>query len=179
MKKMLINFVVLPLLASPAALAQGTIEKAPSAQATRGAHNAAEFIQMAGSSGMFEVLSSDLALKKATDARVKEFARRMAIEHRGMNDKLVATVRSAQLPPPPTGLAPEHQEIMDRLSTAWGREFDHAYVGAQIQMQRTRWSSSRATPRRATTRSSRASRSRRCQPSRTTSSTCRAWMARL
>ena len=83
---------------------------------------------------MFEVLSSDLALKKATDARVKEFARRMAIEHRGMNDKLVATVRSAQLPPPPTGLAPEHQEIMDRLSTASGREFDHAYVGAQAQM---------------------------------------------
>jgi putative membrane protein len=83
---------------------------------------------------MFEVLSSDLALNKATDVRVKEFARRMTVDHRGLNDKLVSTVRSAQLPPPPTGLAPEHQEIMDRLSTASGREFDHAYVRAEIQM---------------------------------------------
>jgi putative membrane protein len=133
MKKLLITVVSLPLLAAPVALAQATMGKAPSAHPTRGAYNAAAFIQKAGSGGMFAVLSSDLALKKATDPKVKEFARRMATEHRAANDKLVSTVRSAQLPPPPTGLAPAHQDIMDKLSTAWGREFDGAYLDAQVQ----------------------------------------------
>jgi putative membrane protein len=132
MKNLLITILSLQLLAAPVALAQATMGKATSAYATRGAI-AAEFIDKAGSGGMFAVLSSDLALNKATDARVKELARRLATERRAANDRLVSTLRSAQLPPPPTGLDPEHQEIMDKLSTASGREFDRAYLDAQVQ----------------------------------------------
>src|SRR5687767_1717601 len=92
----------------------------------------AEFIEEAGSGGMFEVLSSDLALERAPDGRVKGFAR-MATEHRALADKLVATVQAAQLPPPLTGIRPEQQEIMDQLSTASGRAFDRAYIDAQVK----------------------------------------------
>jgi putative membrane protein len=81
---------------------------------------------------MFAVLSSDLALKRATDPKVKEFAKRMATEHRVFNDKLKSAVQSAHLPPPPTGIDPNQQEVMDQLSTARGRDFDRAYVDAQV-----------------------------------------------
>lgn len=129
MKKVLIAVLAPALLAAPVALAQATEE--PSAQPVRS--SAAEFIEKAGKGGMFEVLSSDLALKRAMDGKVKNFAKRMATDHRASNDKLVSTVRSAELPPPPTGLDPEQQEIMDRLSTASGRAFDRAYIDSQIK----------------------------------------------
>ena len=132
MKKVLIAVLAPALLAAPVALAQATEE--PSAQPAR-ASRAAEFIEKAGKGGMFEVLSSDLALKRAMDGKVKDFAKRMATDHSASNDKLVSTVQSAQLPPPPTGLDPEQQEIMDTLSTASGRAFDRAYIDAQMRAQ--------------------------------------------
>jgi putative membrane protein len=102
-------------------------------QATRAAHIAAEFIGRAGTGGMFAVLSSDLALKRATDPKVKEFAKRMATDHRAFNDKLKSAVQSARLPSPPTGIDPNQQEVMEQLSTAArGRDFDRVYVDAQV-----------------------------------------------
>src|SRR5512134_2289421 len=74
MKKVLIAVLAPALLAAPVALAQATEE--PSAQPAR-ASRAAEFIEKAGKGGMFEVLSSDLALKRAMDGKVKDFAKRM------------------------------------------------------------------------------------------------------
>jgi putative membrane protein len=133
MKKVLIAVLAPALLTAPVVLAQSAEEKAPSAPATRAAYTAAEFIEKAGSAGMFEVLSSDLALKRAADPQIKEFAKRMVVDHRASNDKLNSTVQSAQLPPPPTGIYPVQQEVMDQLSTASGREFDRAYVDAQVK----------------------------------------------
>jgi putative membrane protein len=133
MKQMLIAVVASMLLAAPVALAQTIEEKAPSAQATRGAYKADEFIEKAGSGGMFEVQSSELALQKATDAKIKEFARRMVVDHKVSNDKLKSTLQSAQLPPP-AGLDKKHKEMMDELQAAGpGREFDRAYLEAQVK----------------------------------------------
>jgi putative membrane protein len=130
MKKVLMAVLAPALFTAPVVLAQSAEERAPS---TGAAYTAPEFIEKAGSGGMFEVLSSDLALKRATGAKVKEFAKRMAIDHRASNDKLNSAVQSAQLPPPPTGIDPKQQEVMDQLSTASGREFDRAYIDMQVK----------------------------------------------
>jgi putative membrane protein len=42
-------------------------------------------------------------------------------------------VQSAHLPPPPTGIDPNQQEVIDRLSTARGRDLDRAYVDAPVK----------------------------------------------
>ena len=136
MNKVLIAVLAPALLAAPVVLARAAEEQAGPAQTTRAAYTAAEFIEKAGTSGMFEVLSSTLALKKAPDPKIKEFAKRMATDHRASNDKLTSTVQSAQLPPPPTGVDPKQQEVMDQLSTARGRDFDRAYVDAQVKALR-------------------------------------------
>ena len=134
MKKVLIAVVSPMLLAAPVALAQTIKEKAPSAQATRGAYKADEFIEKAGSGGMFEVQSSELALQKVTDAKIKEFAERMVADHKASNDELKSIVQSAQLPPAPAALDKKHKEMMDELQAAGpGREFDRAYLEAQLK----------------------------------------------
>ena len=133
MKRALIVVLAPALLAAPGALAQTIQEKAPSAQATRGAYKADEFIQKAGSGGTFEVQSSELALQKATDAKIKEFAQRMVAEHKASNDKLKSILQSAQMPPP-SGLDKKHKEMLDELQAAGpGGEFDRAYVDAQVK----------------------------------------------
>ena len=165
MKIVLIAVLAPALLAAPVALAQATEE--PSAQRAR--PSAAEFIEKAGKSGMFEVLSSDLALKRAMDGKVKEFAKRMATDHRASNDKLKSTVQSAQLPQPPTGVDPKQQEVMDQLSTARGRDFDRAYVDAQVNAHKEAVELFSTYAReRATIRSSSTSHSRHCRRSRST-----------
>ena len=74
MNKVLIAVLAPALLAAPVVLARAAEEQAGPAQTTRAAYTAAEFIERAGSGGMFAVLSSDLALKRATDPKVREFA---------------------------------------------------------------------------------------------------------
>ena len=115
---------------------------------------------------MFEIQSSELALQKATDAKVKDFAKMMVNDHRAASDKLKSTVQSAQLPPPPTVDA-KHEEDGE-APVRLGREFDRAYVDAQLKDTRKRSSSSRTTPRKARTPSSRISRSRPCRRSSST-----------
>jgi putative membrane protein len=83
---------------------------------------------------MFEVQSSELALQKATDAKIKEFAQRMVADHKASNDRLKSTLQSAPLPPPPAALDKKHKEMMDELQAAGpGREFDRAYLDTQVK----------------------------------------------
>jgi putative membrane protein len=92
------------------------------------------FIQKAAMSDQFEIESSKLALQKATDPEIKQFAQQMIDEHSKSSDKLKATLQSAGANmSPPAGLALDarHQALMDKLQKASGKDFDRLYV--QIQ----------------------------------------------
>ena len=113
MKRLMIAVLAPALLAAPVVLAQGTKEKAPAAEKSQQADSkSTEFINKAAMSDMFEIQSSELALQKATDAKVKDFAKMMVNDHRAASDKLKSTVQSAQLPPPPTELDAKHKKKM-------------------------------------------------------------------
>lgn len=134
MNKMWIAVLAPALLVTPATLAVAQKEKAAAAEKSKQTDaKAANFVKKAAVGGMFEVQSSELALQKATDSKVKEFAKMMVTDHQAANDKLKSTVQSAQLPSPPTELDAKHKKIMDKLQSASGRAFDRAYIDAQLK----------------------------------------------
>jgi putative membrane protein len=91
---------------------------------------------MAASSDMFEVLSSTEAQKRATHAEVKKFAEHMLTDHTKTSTELksIAASKNILLPGAPL---PLHQRLLAPLSTKTGKEFDEAYMKAQVAAHRT------------------------------------------
>lgn len=109
-----------PSMPAPAAPAQ-TSAQAPSAQAPA----AAEFVTKAASGNMFEIQSSQLALEKTQNDRVRQFAQKMVQDHTGAGDRLK---QAAQGQTVPTELDQEHKQMMQVLQDASERDFDQRYV---------------------------------------------------
>ena len=72
--------------------------------------------------------ASELALQKATNPKVKQFANLEVMEQTAM-----AQVLTMQASPPPARLDEKHAAVLKELQGASGAEFDKAYVNAQIQ----------------------------------------------
>jgi len=92
------------------------------------------FVEKAAMGDQFEIESSKLALQKATDPQIKQFAQQMIDEHSKSSDNLKATLQSAganMSPPAGLTLDGKHQALMDKLQKASGKEFERLYV--QIQ----------------------------------------------
>jgi putative membrane protein len=92
---------------------------------------AAEFVKHAGQGGMAEVSLGKMAVTKATDADVKEFAQRMVDDHSKANDELksLATSKGLQVP---TDVDAKQKALSDRLSKLSGPAFDKAYMQAMV-----------------------------------------------
>jgi putative membrane protein len=89
------------------------------------------FIEKAAITDQFEIESSKLALQKASDPQVKQFAQQMIDEHTRSSDKLKATLESAGGVAPQIDLDAKHGALMDKLHKASGKEFDSLYVKIQ------------------------------------------------
>jgi putative membrane protein len=118
----------------PAATAPGT---ATTGAVSPGAMSAANFVQKAAISDMFEIQSSQLALQKKPDADTKPFAEKMVQDHKKTSSELKALLKTtkvdAQLP---TQLDAEHQAKLDQMKNLSGAEFDKAYDQAQQEGHR-------------------------------------------
>lgn len=87
-----------------------------------------EFFDKAAVAGLFEVKSSEVALKRASDPALKSFAQMMVSDHGAANGKLkaLAAKKNVKLP---QGLDKEHQKNLDKLAAAKnGRAFDETYA---------------------------------------------------
>lgn len=77
--------------------------------------------------GMFEIESSNLALQRSKNPRLRQFAQMMVSDHQ----KAAARLKQAH----PHGVAGElddtHAQIMDRLKAADAETFDALYVAEQ------------------------------------------------
>lgn len=93
---------------------------------------AQQFVEMAASSGMFEVKSSELALERAKSDDVKAFAQMMIDDHTKANKELMTIAMAKNLPAPaePTGPAAEH---MAAVMAAEGDGFDAVYMEHQAK----------------------------------------------
>ncbi|MER9844261.1 DUF4142 domain-containing protein [Mesorhizobium australicum] len=113
--KALIAAIAISLI-SPAAMAQ-TAKRSPQ-----------EFVKAAASSDMFEIRSSELALRKSQTSRVKEFARMMIKDHTTSSKRLLSAAKKAVEPE----MTSKHAAQLEALSKVSGESFDNAYVEAQV-----------------------------------------------
>ena len=90
----------------------------------------AEFVTKAASGGQFEVLSSKMAVEKATKAECKALAEKLIADHSKANNELKAAATKAGLVPP-TGLSPRHEKMLADLKAA--KDFDAAYLDMQVK----------------------------------------------
>lgn len=84
------------------------------------------FVTKASGGGMYEVEVSKLAIDKASDPAIKEFAQMMVTDHTKANDELkqLADSKNAQVAP---GVPKDKQAVIDKMSKLDGAKFDKAY----------------------------------------------------
>jgi len=84
------------------------------------------FVMKASGAGMYEVEISKIAVDKASDPAVKEFAQTMVSDHTKANDELkqFADTHNAKLAP---GVPKEKQAVIAKMAKLSGARFDKAY----------------------------------------------------
>src|SRR3954453_3754623 len=92
--------------------------------------SAAEFVTQAANSDMFEIQSSQLALNKAQDEKVHDFAQRMINDHTQASEKLKAAAKGQTLP---TSLDQEHAQKLQQLQQVPADGFTRSYVQMQFE----------------------------------------------
>jgi putative membrane protein len=92
-----------------------------------------EFVSKAGVAGMFEIRSSEIALKASSNAEVKSFAHQMIKDHSKAAKVLKSTAQASIGAKVPTALDAEHQQVLDDLKGKKGQAFDKAYLDDQVQ----------------------------------------------
>jgi putative membrane protein len=102
---------------------------APSAATTL---NPAGFAKEAAASNEFEILSSEVALKRSQTPEVREFAQTMIDDHRRAQDELqaAATADSVNVS---LELSMEQKQTLQALEQAEESQFDSAYLSAQLK----------------------------------------------
>ncbi len=92
----------------------------------------ADFAVKAADAGLAEVELGKLAQEKATDQRIKDFARKMVDDHQKANDELmtIATRHNVTLPPVPSK---EHTDKQRKLREKSGARFDEEYIDLMVK----------------------------------------------
>jgi putative membrane protein len=137
---------VLAIAAASTLFAAGTTsaqDKQPAPEKSRSAQKSgkddagrdAKRMKDLAAANMAEVETGKLALEKAQDPKVKEFAQHMVDDHGKMLEELkqLAQSKSVQLPSVPDA---KHQKVMKKLQSASGADFDREYMRAMVKDHR-------------------------------------------
>ncbi len=117
--------------ADTAATDAAAMAAAEATPATPVAPTAAEFVEKAAASDMFEIEAGKLAQSKAKNAEVKTFAGEMVTAHtKSTADLKKAIADSGQTITPPAALPADLKARLDALNAA--PDFDKAYVDGQV-----------------------------------------------
>ncbi|MFZ5729586.1 DUF4142 domain-containing protein, partial [Phenylobacterium sp.] len=96
--------------------------------------SAPDFVRLAAESDMFEIQSSQMAVERAQNAEVKEFAQMMIEAHNQSTADLKAAVQaSGQAITPPTQPSEEVADELNDLREVAAGEFDEAYIDEQVE----------------------------------------------
>jgi putative membrane protein len=99
---------------------------------TVGASDLQQFVNQAAMAGNAEVQLGQLAIERAVNRDVKQFAEMMVRDHTKGNDELKQALAPHNVPIP-TALDSKHQELMDKLRGTAGAEFDREYMVAMVE----------------------------------------------
>ncbi|WP_432711868.1 DUF4142 domain-containing protein [Pedobacter sp.] len=93
--------------------------------------DSAFFIKEAGVGGMMEVEMGNIALKNASNEKVKAFAKQMVADHSKANQELMGIAKKAGIIIP-TAIPEEKRAHLDMLKKATGAEFDKQYMDMMV-----------------------------------------------
>lgn len=113
--------------AAPATPAQNNA----STQAQAASMNPQEFANAAAMSNMFEIQSSQLALKQTKNKDVLDFANRMITDHTKAGQDMQAAAEKQQVTVP-SQLDQTHQQQLQQLQGLKDQQFDQAYIQMQL-----------------------------------------------
>ncbi len=90
------------------------------------------FLVRAADGNMAEVITGQMAMKKAANGETKQIAQQLVQEHGQAQNELMqlAEQKGVALP---TMLGPIHQVISQALAKAPGSQFDQMFLGAQVE----------------------------------------------
>lgn len=97
--------------------------------ATAATVDAATFVNMATSSNMLEIQSSEMALQRASSEDVKSFANQMIQDHTKASQEMAAVLQKKGMAAP-AELEPNHKQMLQELADNTAN-FDAAYVQLQ------------------------------------------------
>jgi putative membrane protein len=111
--------------------APGATSNAP--QATKVSKETTDYVDKAAQGDLFEIQSSELALKQADNTDVKAFAQRMIKDHTASSQALKAGIQSAKIDVKvPDKLDKAHETKLSSLTKVKGKDFDQAYMREQV-----------------------------------------------
>lgn len=93
----------------------------------------AQYVNKAAMTDLFEIDASKLALQKTQNKAIRQFAEMMIHDHTASTAQLTKILKQKNLEAPPKALAPDQQSKLDNLKSLSGKEFDAAYLNAQVQ----------------------------------------------
>ncbi len=99
------------------------------------AATAADYVRIALASDLFEIESSRLALERARNPAVREFAQMLITDHTRSTEALGAAAQAAEPSVAMTqpALDPQQRQIVEGLRTAGEGAFDQLYLQGQVQ----------------------------------------------
>src|SRR6185369_1691885 len=116
----------------PKPQAPATQPKATSPDMKSAMNPDSHFAMEAAEGGMAEVELGQLAVDKASNAKVKEFGQRMVTDHGKAGDELKTLAASKNITLPTT-INAKQKAMKDRLSKLSGTAFDRAYIADMVK----------------------------------------------
>jgi putative membrane protein len=112
------------------AFAQSPSNPPPPTPASTGA--AMPYLQIAGESDVYEVTSSQIAVQRSQNPRVRAFASMLIDHHTKTTNVTLTQAKAAGLVPPPAVLGQGTRAQIDQLYAASPADFDRIYIAQQI-----------------------------------------------
>jgi len=130
----LLMLTVLGIAAGPVHAADSAAGKPAQTANAPSAADAKGYVEQAAIGDMFEVQSSQVALEKTKDLSLRKFAEHMVNDHARLSNKLQDTLKSANIAvTPPAQLDQAHQDMLAKLRSASGDQFDREYRETQLK----------------------------------------------
>ncbi len=125
------QITIIPMPPAPAPTATGP--QMPTAiPATPLTGSDAKFVEAQLEGNLAEIQMAKLAADHSQDQNVRNFARKMIMDHTAANETLMPIAQGQEIGMP-TALSPMHQAMLEELSHLNGIAFDTAYINGMIR----------------------------------------------
>jgi putative membrane protein len=99
--------------------------------------SAADYVQTAARSDMFEIQAAKVAMDKSKSDSVRQFAQMMIDDHTASSVKMKAAIEKANVKANvPKDLDKKHADMLDRLKKTSASNFDQTYLQSQLAAHR-------------------------------------------